>query len=780
MIDDLGDSGKLALGYTRRIAVELKSEAIGTEHLFLGVAELEDVVIRQQFTRLHIDLERVCAAISKEIAAHPGERRGEEPLLTDKANQALYAAQDRAASLGSERVEAPHILMAVLGDHNGLAVQALVHAGADPEKLDKQLYWMLTNGKWSPDFYRSRKAVEQPDMSKTESVLEDLGRDLTTAAEQGELNPLIGRDRELVELIQVLCGKRKNNAVLIGDAGVGKTAIVEGLAQRIVSGQVPDQLKGMRIRTIEIGSLVAGTVFRGMFEQRLKDVIEEATSRTDLILFLDEIHMLIGAGEGGSGSMDAANILKPVLSEGKLKVIGATTTDEFRKHFEKDSALMRRFQSILVGEPSREATLAILEGLRPRYEDFHGVKIADDGLAAAVDLSARYMHDRYLPDKAIDLIDRSCTQNKLAKSMGEWMPSLAQHADGDDPAGELVVTADDIAEVLSILLEIPIARLTADEKTRLLSMADALKKKLVGQDHAVDAISDAILAARAGMGDPERPYGVFLLLGPTGVGKTKLAKELAGFLFGDKDELVRLDMSEYGDQHTVSGLLGSPPGYIGFEQGGELTNAVRANPYSVLLLDEVEKAHPDVWNVFLQVFDDGRLTDRAGRLVDFRNTVILMTSNVGARQIQASKPFGFQAATVEDERDLSYEDVRREVYKELKRVFAPEFLNRIDEVVVFKPISKDSLRMIIGQLVEEMVTGVRVELSDEALGFVLEQSYDPAMGARPARRAIMRLLRNPLSMMLLRGDIAEGDTVPVVLVDGALGFGRARDLADVG
>jgi ATP-dependent Clp protease ATP-binding subunit ClpC len=768
MIEDLGESANLALGYARRFAQELGSEEIGTEHLFLAVAELEDVVIRQQFTRLRIDLEEICGEIRQELGPGTGERR-RDPPLSERANRALYAAQERAAFLGSELVEAPHILMAVLNDYDGLAVRTLMNAGAKPESLDKQLNWMLANGKWSADFYKRRKAVEQPDLSKTGSVLDELGRDLTAAAERGELNPIIGRERELVELIQVLCGKRKNNAVLIGEAGVGKTAIVEDLAQRIVSGQIPDQLKGMRIRTIEIGSLVAGTVFRGMFEQRLKDLIEEASRRTDLILFLDEIHMLIGAGESGQGSMDAANILKPVLSQRRLKVVGATTTDEFRKYFEKDSALMRRFQAIVVGEPSREATLRILEGLRPRYQEFHGVEIADDGLAAAVDLSARYMHGRFLPDKAIDLIDRACTQKRLARSMREWMPLFAQ-GDRGDRAGKVLVGADDVAEVISILLEIPIATMKTDEKTRLLSMPDALKRRVVGQDHAVDTVSQAILAARAGMGDPARPYGVFLLLGPTGVGKTKLAKELAGFLFGDEDELVRLDMSEYADRYTVSGLLGAPPGYVGFEEGGELTNAVRAKPYSVVLLDEMEKAHPEVWNVFLQVFDDGRLTDKAGRLVDFRNTVILMTSNVGSRQIQASKPFGFVAATVEDERELSDEDVRREVDKELKRVFAPELLNRIDEVIVFHPISKDSLRTIIGQLVEEMVTGVTVELSDEVSEFLLEQSYDPALGARPARRAIMRLLRNPLSMMLLRGEIEEGDAVAVTLRDGALMF----------
>jgi ATP-dependent Clp protease ATP-binding subunit ClpC len=642
----------------------------------------------------------------------------------------------------------------------------LTEAGADLDELEARLRAMLDEGGWSADFYRERKAIAQPGLGSTSSVLEDLGRDLTDAARRDELSPIIGRDREVLELIQVLCGKRKHNAVLIGDAGVGKTAIVEGLAQRIVKGEVPDQLRGMRIRTVEIGSLVAGTAYRGQFEQRLKDLIEEVSARTDVILFLDEIHMLIGAGEVGQGSMDAANILKPVLSEGKLKVVGATTTDEFRKYFEKDKALMRRFQPIVVGEPSREDALTILEGLRPKYEQFHGVTIADGGLAAAVDLSVRYIHDRFLPDKALDLLDRACTQKKLGPTMREWMPSLAQAGGGDDTGP---VDLDDIAEVVSILLEIPIARMTTDEKARLLSMGDKIRRRVVGQDHVVAAVAEAILAVRMGMKDPERPYGVFLFLGPTGVGKTKLAEEIAAFLFGDKDEVVRLDMSEYAERHTVASLLGSPPGYVGWEEGGKLTNAVRAKPYSVVLLDEVEKAHPDVWNVFLQVFEDGRLTDQAGRLVDFRNTVIVMTSNVGARQIQASKPLGFVAATADGDGELSYEDVQREVGKELKRVFAPEFLNRIDEVLVFRPLSREALRPILVSLIEEMIP-LKLELTEEAHEFLVEQSYDPAMGARSARRAIQRLLRNPLSLMLARDEIAEGDVVAVSVSDAGLSF----------
>jgi ATP-dependent Clp protease ATP-binding subunit ClpC len=466
--------------------------------------------------------------------------------------------------------------------------------------------------------------------------------------------------------------------------------------------------------------------------------------------------------------MDAADMLKPVLTEGTLRVIGATTTAEFRRHIEGDKALMRRFQEVVVGEPSREAMLTILEGLRPKYEQYHGVRIEPAALEASIDLSVQHMHDRFLPDKALDLLDRACTQEKLEVGMHEWMPSLAPGGDGEAAEGDadLVVDADEVAEVVSIMLEIPIASLAGDERKRLLGMAEELKRRVIGQDEAIDAVAQSILAARMEMKDPERPYGVFLFLGPTGVGKTKLAEELAAYLFGEEDEIVRLDMSEYGAPHTVSGLIGSPPGYAGWEEGGQLTNRVRARPHSVVLLDEVEKAHPDVWNLFLQVFEDGRLTDKAGRLVDFRNTVIVMTSNVGAREIQASHPIGF---TAETEGGLTHEDVRREVDAELDKVFPPELLNRIDEVLVFSPLSKDALRAILQLLIAKMIP-VKLKLSKPALDFLVEQSYEPSMGARPARRAIQRLLRNPLSLMLAREEISDDDTVSVGVKGRALTF----------
>jgi ATP-dependent Clp protease ATP-binding subunit ClpC len=762
MLEDFGESAKLVLGYARREAEDLSSEAIGTEHLFLGVAELEDLALWRLFQARGVDLNELCRELRSSIER--GAPSGYVPFAA-AAEQALEVAKQETARLGERLVEAPHILLGVLRDADGLAATLLDEKDVDLAELADALTAMLEEGDWTPEgFYRGRRAIEQPAIGSTR-VLDSLGRDLTEEAARGELSPIIGRERELVELIQVLCGKRKRNAVLVGEAGVGKTAIVEGLAQRIVQQQVPDELRRTSVRTIEVGSLVAGTIYRGQFEQRLRDVIDEVRDRPDVILFIDEVHMLIGAGEAGLGTVDAANMLKPVLSEGRLRVIGATTTDEYRQHFERDKALMRRFQPIAVGEPSREDTVRILTGLRPKYAEFHRVEIRDDALGACVKLSARYMHDRFLPDKALDLLDRACTQTKLAASMGEWMPELATGGSSD-----LVVDTGDVADVVSVLLEIPIATLTADERERLLGMTAALKETVIGQDEAVEVVAQTVLAGRVGLGDPERPYGVFLFLGPTGVGKTKLAEEVAGFLFGSREELIRLDMSEYMERYTVSGLIGSPPGYVGWGEGGKLTNAVRTRPYAVVLLDEVEKAHPDVWNLFLQVFEDGRLTDAAGRLVDFRHTVIVMTSNVGARGLQAGTPIGFGDGRGRGE--LTREEIQREVDRELRRTFAPEFLNRIDELVVFNPLPKEALRRIIRALVREMIP-MELRMSDAALDFLVEQSYDPAMGARPARRAIQRLLRNPLSLMLARGEFADGDAISVGVRDGALRLRRA-------
>ncbi|HET6777166.1 MAG TPA: ATP-dependent Clp protease ATP-binding subunit [Actinomycetota bacterium] len=763
---NLGESGKLVLASARRITAELSHTMVEPDHLFLGVGDLEDLAIRRALLEAGLDIDEACVRLRGRLRRGTGTTPRELPLSFG-AEQVLEKAAEEAVLLGQREIEAQHILLALLAKGGGVVGPTLQDLGVDASATRQALTGMVESGQSTPsEFYKTRRNIEQAGLGATAELLDSLGRDLTLAAQEGKLSPIIGRERETDELVKVLLGKRKNNAVLIGEAGVGKTAIVEGLAQKIVAHDVP-QLDGMRIRTIEVGSLVAGTIYRGQFEQRLKDLIDGIRGRDDIILFIDEMHMLVGAGEAGlSGSVDAANMLKPVLSEGTLKVLGATTIDEYRKYLEADKALMRRFQTIVVGEPAREDAVTILRGLRPKYEQFHVVKIADQALEAAVDLSVRYIQDRYLPDKALDLLDRACTERKLEEG-------AAAEGDGEAP----VVVAEDIAEVVSVMLEIPIARLTEDEKIRLAGMPDDLKQRVIGQDHAVEAVSRAIIRARTGFGSPERPYGVFLFLGPSGVGKTKLAEEVAAFLFGDKEELVNLDMSHYIDPFSASELVGNRTGVVGWEEGGKLTNAVRKKPYSVVLLDEFEKAHPGVWNLFLPIFDNGRMTDTLGRVIDFRNTVMIMTTNVGSRRFQARTRIGFAAGDTEEaEGKVSFKDVEDEVLEDLKDTFSGEFLNRIDEVIIFNALTKDAIRQIVRQRIDETVP-VELDVTEEALEFLVNESYDPAMGARPVRRAIQRQVANPLSLMAARNEIAEGDTVQVALRDGQLTFEKATPTA---
>jgi ATP-dependent Clp protease ATP-binding subunit ClpC len=647
-------------------------------------------------------------------------------------------------------VEAAHLLAGLLQEDNEVA-NLVRDLGADPGEVRDAVTGLLASDNQTPSaFYDARRAIEQRDLGKVATLLDTLGRDLTAAARQGELKPIIGRDRELRELITVLLGMSKNNALLIGEAGVGKTAVVEGLAQRIVAGEAPG-LERMRIRTIEVGSLVAGTMYRGQFEQRLKELIDGLRGREDVILFIDEMHMLVGAGETGlNGSVDAANMLKPVLSDGGLKVIGATTFDEYRRHLESDKALMRRFQQVVVGAPSREEALAILHGLRSRYEDFHVARIEDSALVAAVDLTIRHVHDRHLPDKALTLLDRACAEERLVG----W-------------PGARRVDADDVSRVLSVMLEIPLGRLVGDERRRLATMADELGRRVVGQEEAVEVVTHAIVRARAGLGNPDRPYGIFFFLGPTGVGKSKLAEELAAFLFGGPEDLLALDMSQYGLPHSAVELIGTGLGSAGWDRGGRLTNAVRQRPYSVVLLDEMEKADRVVWNLFLPVFENGTMTDALGQVIDFRNTVIIMTANVGAGRFAESQ-VGF--GLPDDRRALP--DVSADVIRDLSDTFPPELLNRVDEVVVFRPLDRHAIRGIVRRRIEE-VGVLDLDLTDAAVEHLVEHSWDPAMGARPVRRAVQRLVANPLSMMMARDEVAEGDTVVVDLADGGLTFTRS-------
>jgi ATP-dependent Clp protease ATP-binding subunit ClpC len=764
MIGNLGESGKVVLAYARRIATNLDHGEITPAHLLLAIGDLEDLAIRRAAEKGGLDLDELCAAVRRRLVGASGLVGGARQLGAD-ADAILTQAEELAARTGTHAVEAPHILAALVGLTEGSVGDALDELHVDRTAVRATLTGLTDSGDWTPSpWSKGRPNIEQVGLTRTADVLESLGRDLTEAAEKGDLAPTIGRSEEMAKLVSILLGRRKNNALLIGEAGVGKTAIVEGLAQQIVAGEIP-ALAGMRIRTIEVGSLVAGTIYRGQFEQRMKDLIDGLRDRDDVILFIDEMHMLVGAGETGhGGSVDAANILKPVLSEGSLKVIGATTIDDYRKHLEGQGALMRRFQVVTVGEPSRDEAVQILTGVRPTYEEFHLVRIADDAIEAAVDLSRRYVHDRFLPDKAFDLLDRACTQEKLETGVRPGVETLG---------GRPLVDADDVAEVLSLMLEIPVANLTVDERSRLAGLPDRLKARVFAQDRAVEAVAAAIQRSRSGVERPsKRPVGVFLFLGPTGVGKTKLAEELAGQLFGEGDEIVRLDMSQYGGEHSKSELIGTGPGYVGWEEGGKLTNAVRERPYSVVLLDEIEKAHPTIWNLFLAVFDNGRMTDGLGRLIDFRSSVVIMTSNVGSRFFDERPTLGYAPPEAAQREHADFSAVERRVLDELRHTFPPEFLNRVDEVVVFRALPIEAINQIVKQQLADTVQ-FDLHFSKAAFAHLVERSYNPAMGARPVRRAIQREVSNPLSRLVLDGTIAVGDSVTVGFAAGRLTF-RAR------
>jgi ATP-dependent Clp protease ATP-binding subunit ClpC len=764
MIGNLGESGKVVLAYARRIATNLDHGEINPAHLLLAVGDLEDLAIRQASAKGGLDLDQLCAVVRRRLADTPGLVGGPRQLGA-AADEVLTRAEELAVRSGAGAVEAPHILAALVGLTVGPVGDALDELHVDRAAVGSSLTGLTGSGDWTPSPWgKGRPNIEQVGLTRTADVLESLGRDLTAAAEKGDLNPTVGRASEIATLASILLGRRKNNAVLVGEAGVGKTAIVEGLAQQIPA------LAGMRIRTIEVGSLVAGTIYRGQFEQRMKDLIDSVRDRDDVILFIDEMHMLVGAGEtGAGGSVDAANILKPVLSEGGLKVIGATTIDDYRKHLEGQSALMRRFQVVMVGEPSRDETVEILRGLRPTYEKFHLVRISDDAIEAAVDLSRRYVHDRFLPDKAFDLLDRACTQEKLETGVRPGAGAAG---------GTAVVDADDVAEVLSLMLEIPVASLNLDERSRLGGLPEALKAHVFAQDRAVDAVAAAVQRSRSGVERPsQRPIGVFLFLGPTGVGKTKLAEELAAQLFGENDDVIRLDMSQYSSEHSKSELIGTGPGYVGWEEGGKLTNAVRQRPYSVVLLDEIEKAHPVIWNLFLAIFDNGRMTDGLGRLIDFRSTVVIMTSNVGSRFFDDRPALGYAPPGAATRQHGDSSGVERRVLDELAHTFPPEFLNRVDEVVVFRTLPLEAIHRIVEQ---QLADTVRFDLrfSKAAFEHLVEQSYNPAMGARPVRRAIQREVSNPLSRLVLEGRLAIGDTVTVGIAQDRLTFRKSARKAD--
>jgi len=759
---------------------------IGTEHILLGLVREEEGVAAKVLTGLGMGLSKLRSAVEFTMA------RGEKPSggeigLTPRAKRVIELAIDEARQLGHNYIGTEHLLLGLLREGGGVAAQILDSFGITLERTHTETNRILSQG--VPRSRLARTTSRTP-------VLDQVGIDLTVAARAGKLDPVIGRVKEIERVIQILSRRTKNNPALIGEPGVGKTAIVEGLAHRIIAGDVPETLEDRRLVTLDIGSLVAGTKYRGEFEERLKKIIDEIKTAGNCILFVDEFHTMVGAG-AAEGAVDAANILKPSLARGELQCIGATTLDDYRKYVERDAALERRFQPILVAEPSVDETLEILHGVKERYEEHHKLTISDEALSSATTLAARYIPDRFLPDKAIDLIDEAASRVRIKRrtiplSLKEAKQARDSYRKDKDAAlttqkyeyaseqreqelqmeekikkmeeewqaeqEEIVVTTEDIAEVVSMWTGIPVVQLGSDEASRLLNMEEAIHHRIIGQDEAINTISKAVRRARAGLKDPRHPIGNFVFLGPTGVGKTELVRALAEFMFGSEDTLIRLDMSEFMERHTVARLVGAPPGYVGYDEGGQLTEAVRRKSYCVILFDEIEKAHPDVFNILLQIFDDGHLTDAKGRRVDFRNSIIVMTSNIGAKLIQKGSTIGFVSRTDEAKtRGEVYEKMKEKLLDELKKAFNPEFLNRIDSVVVFHPLTKEHIRQIVDlmlttvnqQLAEK---GIKLEVTETAKDFLGEKGYDEVFGARPLRRVIQDMVENKLSEAVLRNE----------------------------
>ena len=808
MMQRFTDDAQRVLSFAQEAALELGHDYVGTEHVLIGLTKVKNGVAAKALEELGILTEDIFEAVENQVGR--GNKKATSIYMTPRVKHVLELAVQVANRMNHNYVGTEHILLGLLSDGGGVAVGILRAMNIRTDDIVEAIRHILgssTNGNDG----RQEGANNNGDLGD----LTDFATDLNESAKQSKIDPVIGRDTEIQRVIQILSRRTKNNPVLIGEPGVGKTAIAEGLAQRIVTGNVPEILRNKRIISLSISSMLAGAKYRGEFEERLKKAIDEVQQHDDMIIFIDEIHTLVGAG-ATEGAMDAANILKPALARGEFQVIGATTLDEYKKHIEKDAALERRFQPVQVGEPNEEDALEILKGLRDRYEAFHKAKITDEALKAAVTLSSRYITDRFLPDKAIDVVDEAASKvrmkvfsaapdvkaledrlnivkkekeaavtsqdfEKAGKLRDEEQALVKEIDDKKSVAKEesdqkLVVTEDDIAAVVAQWTGIPVAKIAEEESQTLLHLEEELHKRVVGQDDGVTAVAKAVRRARAGLKDPKRPIGSFLFLGPTGVGKTELARALASSLFGDESAMIRLDMSEYMEKHTVSRLVGAPPGYVGYEEGGQLTDAVRRKPYSVILLDEVEKAHADFFNILLQVLDDGRLTDSQGRTVDFRNTVIIMTSNLGAKALHKnSSELGFLApkkseSSTNQSNSIDFKEAKKSVMDAVKRHFRPEFLNRIDEMIVFHPLTEEDLKHIVSILMSDVTKRLKerelqLEITSEAMQLLVKEGSDFTMGARPLKRAIQRLIEDPVSDLILKGDAIEGKTIKVDVKD---------------
>lgn len=800
--------------FAQEEAGRLGENFVTTEHLLLGLVRENDSVAARILERMGLSLNRIRSEVERSVTKGDG-RIGQEMQLTPRAKRVIDLAYDEARRLNNNYIGTEHLLLGLIREGEGLAARVLAKLGVDLERTRQEVMSLQDN---DTTMATTRAKSKTP-------TLDEFGRDLTELARQDKLDPVVGRNSEIERVIQILSRRTKNNPVLIGAPGVGKTAIAEGLAQRIISGDIPDMLKDKRIAALDLASVVAGTKYRGEFEERMKRIMEEMRKANgEVILFIDELHTLVGAG-AAEGAIDASNIMKPALSRGELQCIGATTMDEYKKHIEKDAALERRFQPVQVREPSVDEAIEILKGLRDRYEAHHHVKIRDDALYASARLADRYISDRSLPDKAIDLVDEAASRVRLQMSLPpselrvakadlrvvmkelESLPSTYEYdraielqaqerylsekvrkldkewkerVDAIDP----VVTEDEIAHIVFSWTGIPVSRLVETETAKLLNMEQSIHQRIIGQDEAVSAVSRAIRRSRSGLKDPKRPTGSFVFLGPTGVGKTELARALASYLFSNEDNLIRIDMSEYMERFAVSRLVGAPPGYVGYEEGGQLTEAVRRNPYSVVLLDEIEKAHPEVFNILLQVMEDGRLTDSQGRVVDFKNTVLIMTSNVGAQLISGEGGMGFRAQRKADENVKAYEGMKNRVTEEMKKTFRPEFLNRVDEVIVFHSLTSAQIFEIVDLMLNRVgaqlnAQGMSLTATEDVKEVLAKEGFDPTFGARPLRRAVQRLIEDPLSEEILIGRFTDGDIINAALEDGKVVFTKAEKLEPV-